>query len=408
MRYALILTTVLCACSVASADEVELKLQTVEVDNPLGVIKSDKHQLETITRPKGVTAPSGKGGKLVWYRLLLGKYRYLVCIIEKSGKKGKLTRLFLDKDGDKDLKEETPVEAKLRWGNPYFIVDGVTGEFKVGDNSVTGKMRVWIVPAAGGNLFFSTGLLGEISVEGKKFTLAWVPGNKPYFLLASWKEKFFTLCVGNKKLSVNAKSIAVKDGKVLATYKIKEDKKLIEVKVPSGKEGLTTVELLQQPNTVACMPSDGRVFLPGGMYPVAWATFDKKSEGASYSLNILLQGFEVKEGTTISPAEPLELALSVQQSGNRIAICASLTDASKRPAFVYKDGELAKPPTLKIINPEGEEVVACRLKPCRGGWSAFVWQVPDELKGRDLKVELEFEKTPFKIDIQSATFKVKK
>jgi hypothetical protein len=356
MRTKLLLIAFLFLTSAAFAEEVALEIRTIDADSPLGAVKAKDMQFESASKPDGAKVPDGE---IVWGKLILGKHSHILCMTKKGNK---LARLYLDSDGDKDFKEETPVEAKLRGQIPYFALDGITGEFKVGNGSVSGKMRVWVVPAARGYIYLFTGLFGEIEAAGNKFSIAWVPGKPPFFRLASWKTGVSVLYAGRKKITIDEKSLSVKDGVVTVKYTAAEEKDLVEVQVP---EGLTIVELYHMRNAVACLPSDGKLFLPEGSYSIAYATFDKESEGASYSLNILLGtgGFIVKKGMSVLPAEPLNLSLTVEQKGAQVSIGTSLSDASKRNVAIFKDGKQVSAPKLKVTDSEGNIVATYKYKP---------------------------------------------
>jgi hypothetical protein len=309
-----------------------------------------------IAKPEGVTAPEGK---LSWGRLVLGKRSYLVCAIEKDRK---LAKFWVDRDGDKDLKEETPVEMK----GSYNSLGGVTGEFELGEGTLKKEMRVCVLlySLRNGYVAICTKYSGKVKAEGQDFTVTWVPGQEPRFRQASWRMEFPTLYIGKKKLSMGTKNLALKDGKIVGKWELEEDKELVEAKAPENLRAVT-LHKREKGWNAASMPVEGKIYLPRGTFSAVWADMRKKGEDGEYRLRVLLgsRGFEIKEGINLGPVEPLMLAPVVGQRGGKVYIKANLASALKGRVSLLKNGGRLQPPKLTVKDADGKEVASHVFKP---------------------------------------------
>lgn len=357
MRCAAAAVFLILMCSVASAQEIELKAYTTDFKSPVQTTESKDLRYDTATQPEGAKAPEGE---LDWGSLTLGKRSYLVCAVLKDGKHSKL---YLDADGDKDLAEEKPVAVRDRGGIPFFDLEGVEGEFKVGTETLSVKMRLSVTPVYGGYVFSCTAYAGEFKIGDGSFAVVWVPTNAPLVRPTGWEFGVPTLYYGKHKVTVQQKDIAIKDGNVKASYKVAEEEELAELDAPKG---LSFVMLYGRNFYAAFLPSGGKLHLTKGTHNTAVASFRKEREGKRYELRVMLSsqgGYEVKDDTKIGEAEPLKLTPSVEVKGSSISVTASLLDARKRDVAIGRDGEPIPPPKLKITDPNGKEAAAHEFVP---------------------------------------------
>ncbi len=401
MRCTLLLATIFFICPVALAGEAVLKLQTSDAQNPFHSVNTREIQYESTLKPGGVVSPEGE---LDWGRLTLGRRSYLLCITRENGK---LTKLYLDRDTDKNLAEETPVQAMQvgRW--VYFVLESVPGEFALGENSISIKMRLLIMPVLRGYVPVCTAYVGKIKDAGDKASIVWVPGKWPYFRPALWKSECPVLYIGSKKLIIGQNDVAFKDGKVVATYRVeKGEESLIPVAAPKW---LHSVRLFRQRFETVCLPADGKLFLRKGKCAFLSLGFVKESEGVSCEADAVFPGdLVIREGMTLGKLEPLTLAIEVSQKDSSVSITPSLTDASGRQTSLSKNCKPVPAPKLIIKDPGGKEVANHQFEYGEGGYQPFPWQVPDELKAKELTAEIQFEKTAFEVNVEKATFKVEK
>jgi len=355
MRFSVVVAVIL-LCSALFADEVLLEPQTNKSNEPFASRSNAINYLKYMEKPEGIVAPEGASH---WGKLVLGEKRYLLCVV--SGKEK--DRLYLDRDSDKDLAEETPLESEKTENYSFFKLDDLLGKFKIGEKTLTLKMRIVFSPKLTplrGWLPVCTAYTGKIKIEGITFTVVWVPGNRPHItpiMRTVSREPLRRLLVGNKELLL--KEVRLKEEKVLLDYTVTVKEDFLPVEVPAN---LKTLTVFQRRSAEICIPIKNKVFLPKGRKRYNYLGFVEESEGSKYEMFVLHRELDVKEGAKILPPEPLKLALKVQQRKGTVWIGAELIDAQKRGVHIFKDGKLLEPPVLKVKDENGKEVTEHRYR----------------------------------------------
>ena len=345
-----IIVMLILLCSGLFADEVSLELQTRKANEPFASRSDAIKYLKYETKPDGVVAPEGASD---WGRITLGEKSYILCVVTGKEK----DKLYLDRDSDQDLAEETPLESKKTENYSFFTLDDLVGEFKVGEKTLTAKMRLVFSPKLTplrGWMPVCTAYTGKVKIEDKSFTVVWVPGNKPHIapiMKAISRGPLQRLLVGNKELLL--KEVSLKEEKVVLNYTVTVKEDFLPVEVPANLKSLMV--FLGRSREI-CVPIEGKVFLPKGKKRYLYLGFTKKSEGSEYELLVFQRELDVKEDTKIPPPEPLKLALKVQQRKGTVWIEVKLTDTNGRGVYILKNGERLEPPVLKVKDENGKEV----------------------------------------------------
>lgn len=337
--------------SVTFADEVVLSPQTRKANRPF-VERSPAVRFEGTARPEGVTPPEGD---LIWGRLILGEKSYTVCILTEDDKE----KLYIDRDGDMNLKEETPLETeKNSQGYGFFSIDGLSGEFKVGEESLSVKMRIVFSPKLTrlrGWLPVCTAFLGNIEVEGRTLTVVWVPGNRPILqspIPSMSRAPLTSIHVGRNEISLK-EEITLKGNRPVVNYTSTVD----EDSLPAdADESLSAALVYSDRSYRVCLPSKGKLFLPKKANYL-YFSFIKEEKDDKFELLVFRRGFKDEEEMKIPSPEPLKLALNIEQEPGIIWITPELTDASGNALHILKNGERLKPPVLRVKDTEGKEVV---------------------------------------------------
>lgn len=354
MRYVVLAAAVSMLCPAALADEVVLEKLENKAGVPMAYLKTDELNYEKIDAPEGAKAPEGE---LEWGRLTTGKKSHKVCITVEDKK---LTKLYLDADGDNDFTEETPVKLK----GSFITIPGMPVEFEVTGGTLVDKTNIAIMQytPSNGYVGISTKYTGTTEVEGMKVKIDWTPGQKPRLQPEGQKLGMAAYYFGKRKLALEGDSVSLKDGKVVVDCVMKEAEGLVEVQAGSLLEYVT---LHQGREGAACIPEEGKVYLPTGEYTVAWGYFSKKVNGDTYELRMLLgsRNFRIKDDYKLGDIEPLALAATARQAGSKVSINAALTSASGGQVTLTKNRKALNPPKLTIKNAKGEEVATHTFKP---------------------------------------------
>ena len=176
--------------------------------------------------------------------------------------------------------------------------------------------------------------------------------------------EFPTIFFGRKKLTMGTGNLTIKEEKITGKWELVEEKDLVEAKTPDNLHAVTLHKRTSGWNA-ASVPADGKVYLPAGKYSAVWADIRKKGEDGEYRLRVLLgsNNYEIKDGLSFGPVEPLILAPQVTQRGGKVYIRANLSSALKGRTNLTKNGGRLDPPKLTITDAEGNEVASHVFKP---------------------------------------------
>jgi hypothetical protein len=338
---------------VALGEEVTLERGEMPDHQPLSLRKNQQIQCRKL--PEAPEAAKGPEGNLAWAELQLGVQKALLCIrLEEDS-----ASLYFDRDGDKDLVEETPVRGRhmgrYRTRGYDFDLDEVSAVFRFRNTVLSHSLRIRIQYPFHWGVQVFTVYNGRIELFGETCLVTWVPGQKPILRLpAITTGKIRDVHFGRKRIDFGEKSVLVKEGKVVGTYRIVDDEALVAVSVP---EGLSKLNVSWDTKTwTICKPEKNKVYLSEGVYYRAEAVIDRTAQGSHWWLSIMVKDFEAVEGTSFrGPIEPLSIRVSVRQRGGAAVIQPAFTDSAKRGVILYRDGEPVTP-RLVIKDADGAEV----------------------------------------------------
>jgi hypothetical protein len=331
--------------------EAVLELQTLENNSqkpPQLVFEREDMRYKNTDKPEGVIAPEGE---LQWGNLTLGEHSYLTCI-EKKG--DKFTKLYLDKNNNKNLAEETPIENDGGRGIS-FVVDSIKGAFRFQGALLSFDMKVHFMPGYDQSLVVFTAYTGTIKTELGEFELTWLPGENPSIRRLTEKGPYQVLVVGRKKLSAD---VSLKNGKVVASYAVVEDG-LVPVET---SDSLQEIELyVEKPKFIVtrCLPGDGKIYIPKGKYDAVNCIIKKNKDDVEYgiSLGFADNELEIKDSIKIK-AEPLTLKPDLAQENGAVTAKPRMHNADGREARVFKFNGSLEAPKLVIKDAEGKEVAS--------------------------------------------------
>jgi len=374
MRFAIIVSILCLICSAAFAEEIKLE-RFERKTGPLAYVKSDNLKWEKIQKPDDVKAPDGK---LVWARLILGKRIYLTCIkSETTGafrmkgntlvKEEIFKHLYIDRDRDKDLAEETPVEGKGNQNARQFIVEGLTGEFQIKDSLLVEVVRLCIMSytISSGQVGVCFRYTGKVKIDDEEFSITWIPGSEPTLNHRTYGMRTTAFFFGKKKLSVPSVSIVMKEEGLYASIEtIEESENLVELAVNETLHNITVNK--QDLSNLICIPRKGKVYLPKNVnYRYIWAEFRKNTEKGEFRLRVQIgsRNAEIDDSIKLMPVEPLKLTTKVTKRNDKVSLRAYLTGALGQRVTLYPVGRKIAPPVLKIKDTEGTVVAEHTFKP---------------------------------------------
>ncbi|MHC4664270.1 MAG: hypothetical protein ACYS8W_21615 [Planctomycetota bacterium] len=351
MRYAVSLLVVLLVSTFAFAEEVVLEPKNTGADEMPDFVNIYNPQAKGIryikiaAPPKDVKAPEGE---LTWCRLLLGRSLYLMCVV-LDGYEWK--KLYIDRDGDNDLIEETPIElAEHPAGFEVFVIEDLPAKFKVGESELDLKIRVGFFPNSFYSLLLWNKYEGKIKTGGTDIPVTWTPGREKVSLVQSADSKVY---IGGKSIEMDGGGMKLKEGKIVAAYELKDAGNMVELEVPSEA---SLVFALDGQHWINAYRGDGKICLPAGKYQYARIYISKELEGKKFLATSLYGEFEAKEGAGFGEIEPMKLAVTPANRMGRMYLSPTFTDASGKTAVVFADGFEISPPVLTLKDSGGKQI----------------------------------------------------
>jgi hypothetical protein len=398
------------------AGEFELKPETIAP-----WIARDAAAAVARLEPLDAAPPGAEGpaGPLAWGRLVAGEKTYFVCFqdiepfrkynsreLQELPKKGKA---YLDRDGDGDFAEETPVEGFVSCetmpGTEFlrFVFEDLPARFKIGGSPLDLNVRLgYTVP---GRVALFTVFAGRDPSFPEGVVGFWTPGAaKPDLMLRGsglWIHECF---IGPRKLVILEDGLKSKGGKLVLTFREQEGCELVPVALPeSCRFILSTPQAGPLPST-PCKPEGGKVFLRPHVQCVV-GQFARTLGGDEWVLQTARPELRVEPGTSFGDIEPLTYYTRIQETAGGTEFWAWFEDASGQSCGLRKNGGLAGPPLMTVKDEEGREVFSHRFEVDRSGTlKVRLWKVPAELSGKVLRAELDVEKSPFRILTPHQTF----
>jgi hypothetical protein len=354
IRTALLWSLLACLCSVSLAGEVTLEPTDFPGRQSLALLENGVLCIEPLKAPPdGAKAPPGEP---TWGRLRLGESAYLVCVVMDAYRFGKA---YVDRDNDLDLAEEEPVlgepMGRIRARLSCFEVKGLAAKFRVGGKLLSAEMAVRIEHPFHLGMRAARAWSGVIAELGSDCRISWVPGQKPLVSLraitaGSTRKVYF----GRKTISFGQDCVTLRDGKVVVSYTVSEDRDLVPV--PVSRDFLSLSATRDSETWTVHKPVGGSVFVAKGRYFKAEALFLRKAESDEWLLSLAISNLSVKPGLRFGGSvEPLSILLRVQQIGGAMEIWPSFVDAAKRKVILYKNREPHNP-LLLIKDGKGNAV----------------------------------------------------
>jgi len=359
MRLAAILASLMLFISAAAAEEVELTLTPDDSESTTYAVLNDSVNYKMLQEaPEGVTAPEGS---LQWGALSIGEYGYIACVVMENNAPKKL---YLDRDGDKNLAEETPVEVLLFMNRfPVFRLNDVAFKFKLGESALDGKVPLWVTHSATSAVIFKAAYVGKVKTECGDVTIAWAPGSDGVLALPpSLASLYNVIYITDKKFEIIKNSLTVRNGKLFAKYELKTVEGIASLKAPAG---LTALVAYNEDGTqVPALPSGDKVCLPKKTYNFITIVIKKELENIRWELTSYISNFEAKNGAEIGAVLPLSCDLKITQNGGQIIFQPSIADASGRAARIVNNKDVVLfAPTLIIKDGDGKEIAKHAFQP---------------------------------------------
>jgi hypothetical protein len=314
---------------------------------------------EKISAPEGVTAPEGT---LRWGRLHVGKKSHLLCMVMKGRQEG---CLWLDRDGDRDLKEETPVKTAMLLGRlPSFRLKDVPGEFEVAGKILPLAMNLQVVPMISemqGLVFLNTVMTGSVAVDGQQLDLRWFPGGSPYISPAVKllrPMEIARLRIGGMEITAS-EALTLADGKLRGSFTAAEAADGVACSAP---DGLGCIMVNEKRKIFVYMPGNGKVHLPRGKLSRPQYLYGASTESVTYNLAVLGKDLEVEEGLVLKDQGTVSIGLEVKTKDGKAVFSATMTSHAGNRIQVFKDGvPLPALPSLRVLDPEGNVLAKHRF-----------------------------------------------
>lgn len=345
-------------------------------------------------------------GDLSWGRLRLGETAYLYAVRGSLARTGTLDpsdRLFLDRDRDGDLAEETPLSSEYfpghmpGYGYSAFDADGLSARLPgAGPGGEALELAVSIRLQPHQTVASFTALCAAVPGFSGSLQVSWMPGSdlllqdRPHGLEAAAAFR------GPGRLRLPAPdALSFRDGAPVCTLRWETKEDLAAMTVPPGTVLLTAQQQLGPVPLTYVAPVDGQARMPAGRWTLRMA-LRRKDGDRSWTLAVERRNATVSDGGSFGPVEPLTGSISVRTAEDALFFTPAWKDASGQDVVrVSCQGVRLDGPAFDLETPEGDVALTYTFVPRYNRFEPFRWERPEELRGVRLRVKPRFPETPF-------------
>lgn len=326
------------------AEEVELKLNhDLSKDTPFYMKRQLMNFRLLHKAPAGAVAPEHK--TLIWGILNLGAKAYNICIgMEQLGAETPL--VYVDRDNDLNLKEETPVQGEMTAGikkglRYQFVIRKLPAEFTVQETKLEPTLNIlfMFIGARFGQICPLSAYRAKVNALGRDYFITWIPGQEPVIQKDNEFSRSTKVFAGRSSFKLDEKCLKIKSGKVFVTYTTGVDNTLVAVSIP---DGITSVNVWGRScGTFYCKPEDGKIYLPECQCRISLEV--EKSDGKNtWKITFAIRRFNVTEGAKVEDFEPLSIRVT-KYTLRGFGIRPVFADAKGRKVVLYRNGKMFSP-----------------------------------------------------------------
>ena len=361
------MAAVLAACASAAAAENDQWLQYRVTGEGSGY-----RWLELSSQaPAGVALPTLQGKALFakWTTPLDPKGRW--ACLDRTRKSGPPNRLYLDRNGDGRLADETPIEPRqIDAYSATFEPARLVFRREGGSSTYHLNLRAMRYSEDDARLLVSSGCeyFGKVTVGGKKVSLRVQDrnANGTFNDISDNPEECDGVLIEGGGSQMLGQFLEIKDQLFAlavaqdgSRFKVEpaRDVKFGKVRVP---EAIAEFSAVGRPGHFVRKPAKGEFTLPVGDYRVnAWRIDRKDAKGVAWTMSG--QGFgetalfrvQADQITTLNVGEPLQVALTASERKGGVTFSLKMKGALGESVTLLKGQQQARPPQLLLASQTG-------------------------------------------------------
>ncbi|MHC4660232.1 MAG: hypothetical protein ACYS8W_00960 [Planctomycetota bacterium] len=394
----------------------EVVLEKVELESGSTATQAKSASCRALpAQPEKVRPP--KENVTTWAELTLKENKFYVCAVtvESEPEKAKTARLYFDRDGDGNLREEKALSATSKTAGATarfdFMIDELPIQFAAKKSRIKTKINLKLTYYDYGNRRYIYAYIldryeGKLEEFKLNWDVSWTPGTDLEIRLENSSDTANRITQGQKQIHLDMGSMKISKDKARIKYKLQKNRGLAPVKPPGNLVYLaTTAQTTERIDTI-CLPFNGYIFLEPGRYSGKTAVIEKKKGSDIWRLNARISSFNVLEkGTELVEPDPLAVTLNITLRNGTAYFYPNMSSKMGSYASLKKVKGENKPPVVVITDEENKERARIEMV-FAGTWlSSISWQIPKELENKKLAAQLMFvEEPPFKIESEKKEF----